>query len=848
MKRISMTAGIVSAAVALVLSVSLAKNAKNDSPPDAPVIPTPHPVPFLTPEDEARTFNLPPGFHAEVVACEPMVQHPVQMRFDADGRLWVVEMRGYMPDIEGHGEDQPVGRISILEDTNGDGRMDKSTVFLDNLVMPRAIGLVRDGALIAVPPKLLYCRDTNGDGKADQQVEIADDYGIGGNPEHQPNGLMMGLDNWIWNADYSKRFKYVDGRWISDIVPDLGQWGISQDNYGRLFHNTNSDQLRAALIPPQYVNRNPFFRSEGANVKVGLDQTVWPSHDTAENRGYSKNFLRADGTLREFTAACSPLVYRGDLFPADFAGNVFLCEPSANVVRRNILTESNGAIVANNAYDKKEFIASTYERFRPVSLANGPDGALYIVDMHHGLIQHTAFVTSYAIREYLGRDLNKYLNTGRIFRIVPDGAKPAASPHLSTATPDQLVSDLSSPNGWYRDTAQRLLVEKSPKAAVPLLKKLATTGENPLGRLHALWTLEGMNRLDFSTITTALTDKDPKIRAAAIRLSEPTLGSKKRDEILPHVLALATDTDPSVRLQFVLTISEVGTPAADEALAGVLPDDSAGPLIRDAAISGLHGRELEFLSFLASRPNWNQGSATQAAILSGLSQCVVTQGDPKRVSALLDLAASPQTSPGWKCAAILKGFPAGETRKGVARRDILLPAEPAALAELRKSTDPKVKTGLNHVMALVHWPGEKGYVPPPPVKPLTPDQQARFNAGKSIYDMLCSKCHQPDGLGKEGLAPPLLDSEWALGSEQRMIRIALNGLQGPITVEGKVYNLDMPAWKVLDDDKIAAALTYVRRAWNHTASPIDPATVKSIRDSTASRTIPWTERELLLIK
>lgn len=839
---------LVLAVAGIGLSVALAKNAKNDSPPGAEIVPTPHPVPLLSPEEEAKTFNLPAGFHAEVVACEPMVQHPVAAQFDPDGRLWVVEMRGYMPDVEGAGETKPVGRISILEDTDGDGRIDKETVFLDKLVMPRALGLVRDGALVAVPPKVFYCRDRDGDGKADEQVEIANDYGIGGNPEHQPNGLMVGLDNWVWNADYSKRFKYVDGKWVIDVVPDLGQWGISQDDWGRLYHNTNSDQLRAALIAPQYVIRNPYYRGNGANVKVGKDQTVWPSHDTAENRGYGKNFLRADGTLREFTAACSPVVYRGDLFPKDFAGNAFVCEPSANVVRRNVLSETPGDMTATNPYDKKEFIASTYERFRPVNLLNGPDGALYVVDMHHGLIQHTEFVTTYAIQQYLGRELNKHLNTGRIFRIVPDGAKAGERPHLSTATTTQLVGYLSHPNGWWRDTAQRLLVERSPKAAVTPLKKLATSGDNALGRLHALWTLEGMGKLDVPTLSTALGDSDAKVRAVAIRLCEPTLAiTQKRDSILPRVLSLAGDAAPDVRLQFVLTVSELGTHEADQAVADIMAEAAGNPLVREAAITGLHGRELEFLNLIFAQAAWDRGGNGQAAFVSGLAGCVVTQGNPNRVGGLLDLAASPAAA-GWKGVALLSGFPPVDTRKGIAHKSVMLTAEPVAIGALEKLPGEKVKPLVERVKAIVHWPGEKGYVAPPPVKPLTSEEQARFDAGKGVYEMLCGQCHKPDGLGKEGLAPPLLDSEWALGSEERLVRIVLGGLHGPITVSGKVYNLDMPSWRMLDDEKMAAALTYVRRAWDHQATPIDPATIKRIREATSNRAEPWSEKELLLIK
>jgi glucose/arabinose dehydrogenase len=318
----------------LIPSVARAAQPGRDSPPDLPTQPATRPVGFLSAEDAIKTMKLPKGLRVEVVACEPMVQHPVAMAFDADGRMWVAEMRSYMPDYEGNGEKQPLGRISILEDTDGDGRADKSTIFMDKLVLPRAICPVRDGALVAVPPKLLFVRDTNGDGRADQQTVLAEDYGIRGNPEHQPNGLMPAMDNWIYNAGYDKRLRFIDGKWVLDVVPDLGQWGITQDDWGRLYFNNNSDQLRGAMISPHYANRNPRYRAESVNWQIVKDQSSWPAHDTAFNRGYMKNMRREDGTLARVTAACGPVIYRGTLFPKEYWGNAFVCEPTGNLIKR----------------------------------------------------------------------------------------------------------------------------------------------------------------------------------------------------------------------------------------------------------------------------------------------------------------------------------------------------------------------------------------------------------------------------------------------------------------------------------------------------------------------------------
>ena len=722
--------------LALVVSpVARAQNGDRKGEVQTPRVPKEKipPAPPLTPEQALQSFKLPAGFHIEVVASDPMIESPVAMAFDAVGRLWVVEMRGYMRTPEAAGEREPTGCISILEDTDGDGRMDKKTIFLDGLVMPRAITLVGDGALVGEPPHLWHCRDTDGDGKCDQKTEVVSDYGSPANVEHTANGLVRNIDNWTYNLYHTYRYRFTNGKWERRVAPNNVQWGLAQDDFGRLFYTSNSDWLRGDLVPQQYFTR-PGQKTPGLSVRIIGDQSVWPARvNPGVNRGYQPKQLRDDGTLATCTAACGTTIYRGDLFPAEFEGNAFICEPSANLVRRAVLTEKDGLVSGRNPYEKTEFLTSQDERFRPVNSCTGPDGALYIVDLYHGILQHRIYLTSYLRAQSLDRGLETPVNLGRIYRVVPDGKKPAAKPQLAKASSAELVNHLAHPNGWWRDTAQRLLVERGDASVVPALEKLATSGATPLGRLHALWTLEGLGRLSAATVASVLDDSHPKVRVAAVRLSETFLRAitPATAALRAKVLALAKDAPPEVQAQLAFTL---GTIAQDGAA------KSALLALKDSPVK----------------------------LVAEASAFTITSREPVK-------AAAP--------------------------------------------TGP----------------------------PLSAEDQKRFDLGKSMYEATCIACHQPHGLGQDGLAPPLVGSEWVAGSEQRLARIVLHGLRGPITVKKQVFELDMPSLGVLDDDQIAGILTYVRHEWGHEFPSVAPATVKKIREETAKRADAWTEAELLKV-
>ena len=548
------------------------------------------------PKIDLSHFILQDDFQIELIASEPLIEAPVAMTFDNQGRIWVMEMPDYMPNIHGGDEEVARGRIVILEDKNGNGRMDHTKVFLEKLHQPRAMALVYGGLLYAEAPNLYFVEIENDQPK--NRVLVDSLYAVGGNVEHQPNGLMMNLDNWIYNAKSNFRYRRINGVWKKEPTHFRGQWGITRDDYGRLFYNDNSNPLYGDYVMPNQMTRNKFLHpKEGVGKNICVDRSLHPLQSTAVNRGYMDGMLDEKGKLISFTSACSPMIYRGNDFEEKYNGNAFVCAPEINAIKRIILNEKDAEIEGQPAWDDKEFLITSDEGFRPVNLNNAPDGSFYITDMHRGIIQHKVYMTAYLKKQIETRQLDTIINSGRIFRIFQKENK-SEKIDLEKLENEQLCDLLKNKNGWLRDRAQQLLIHRNAKDVVEKLKSMTTNFENHLTQIHAFWTLDGLNALDEMVLFSSQDEFHPQVIATTIRLLE-TFAFNFPEEVWKKGDQFFRLGKKEIDAQIAMSISKNKHSENAKALLRKInqryPDDE---LIAEAIISGLQGKEVIFLDFI----------------------------------------------------------------------------------------------------------------------------------------------------------------------------------------------------------------------------------------------------------
>jgi glucose/arabinose dehydrogenase len=583
-----------------------------ETPPPEPVDrPRPGPAayeasPAVPPEEALETFETVPGGEVELVAAEPLIHSPVDIEWDARGRMWVVEMPDYMglhpedgkdggttpqnygdwggaetpkEEMDGFGDPdadtEPTGRIVVLEDPDDDGVMEEATVFADGLTLPRSIAFVGDGVLVGLPGELVYYEydEETLEHTLEQTVQegYASEGGPMDNPEHTDNGLMRGLDNWLYNAKSDIRLRFEDGKITEEETHSRGQWGIDKDDYGRLYYTTNSTWLLTDLIPGQYLLRGGSNGYSGITERIGDagDPSVYSIRENyGTNRAFRDGYHREDGRMKTVTGVAAPGIYRDDLLP--FRGSAFVSAPASNTVGQFDVSETPGELdidISHNLYDDeewetREFLASTDEVFRPITTATGPDGALYVVDMYRGVFQHVRFLTDYLAEYMLENNLHKVPPAGRIYRVVPQGHDVGTPPNLAERSPEELAAALEHSNGWVRDTAQRLFVENDLTEGTEAIREIARTSGRPLPRIHALWTLHGMDAIDTESVVAATETGHARVQQAAIRTGEALLGTEDAPSYVETVIDLGTaaEQDQRVVVQAAYSLGEVSSP------------------------------------------------------------------------------------------------------------------------------------------------------------------------------------------------------------------------------------------------------------------------------------------------
>lgn len=554
------------------------------------------------PLEEQKFFQFAdPDLEIELVAAEPDVVSPVAMAWDADGKLYVAEMGGYPAT-------QRKGRIRRLEDADGDGKYEKSIVFADGLNFPATVMPYRDGILTIDAPDLLFLRDTNGDGKADERRVEWTGF-VAGSQQLRANALHWGLDNWIYGAngrcdgeirrsgdgsgptvsirgrDFRFRLAKDGSSPADDFEPISGQsqFGQCHDDWGHRFLSWNVIPIRQAVVPEPDSSRRALFQNRGIVDIAAPDDTgrVYPISPPPRQF----NAERAD----YYNAMCGLTIFRGDALGDAYHGNAFVGESLSNLVTRRILKPRGVTFVSERGENGREFLASKDPWFHPVFMATGPDGALFVADFYREYVEHPIYVASEGIRNRI--PWTNGAENGRIWRIRRRDWQPPSprQPRLAQASDDELVAALSHPVGWWRDTAQRLLVERQDKSVVRTLKQVAQESKNPLAVVHALWTLDGLQSADESVLRTALGSEDAEIRGQSIGILEnhPAAISK----LTSRLLELVDDADSRVRFRLALALGHL---PADEvrlaALVRLANTKPADPWVLSAVLSSANGQ------------------------------------------------------------------------------------------------------------------------------------------------------------------------------------------------------------------------------------------------------------------
>ncbi|SIO59058.1 putative membrane-bound dehydrogenase domain-containing protein [Singulisphaera sp. GP187] len=654
--------GMLGALVALVLvafgGASLA----------APPAPKP-----LSPAEERTTFRLiDPKLRIDLIASEPAVASPVAIAWDENGRLFVVEMTDYPAGPRS-------GKLRMLEDLDRDGRYEVDRTFAEGLNFPSGVLPWAGGVLVTAAPDILFLKDNDGDGVADERRVVLTGF-VEGNSQLRVNGLTWGADNWVYAANgrsdgsaqrpgepaekavplrrHDFRFRPETGE--VEVVSGFSQFGLPRDDWGRRYPSWNTIPIRHAVIEEAVLSRNPYL-AESASVAAILDPAdggrVFPISPAPTT--YNRE------STAYFNATCGPTIYRGDLMGDSYRGNAFVCESLTNLVQRRVLDDRGTTFLARRVEPDREFLASTDPAFRPVNLTTGPDGALYVVDFYREIVEHPQFVPE-ELRKSI--EFRRWNNRGRLWRIANDDVKHDPCPPLGKASTAELVAALEEPNGWRRDTAQRLIVERHDREAIPALRKRAEAGSTPLGRIHAVWTLDGLGGLEDATLAKALSDASPGVRECAAKLAA------RRPGLADALVKAADDPELRVRFQVAIALGDLDDGRAPTALAKIAARDADDDWVRLAVLSGLGEKAWPFLhALLVAEPGWLAAPTLgQGRVLASTAAILGARNRPEE---LRSLAAQLTPAPGETTVAgriaLLVGLSDGLARAGRPLHELL---------------------------------------------------------------------------------------------------------------------------------------------------------------------------------
>ena len=664
----------------------------------------------LSPQESLASFELEPGYRIELAAAEPLIEAPVAIAFDDRGRMYVVESRGYPGPLEGSGPPAADGVIALLEDTNRDGRFDKRTDFARNLTFPNGIMPWDGGVFVSAAPELLYLKDTTGDGVADQRRVVLTGFDATRTAQIRFSHPTLAVDNWIYLTsgltggrvtvpDHPDRppvvFSNSDSRFnpvtrAFELTGGQGQYGLTFDDFGRRFICSNRRPVMHVVLEPRYLERNRHlaFSSTVEDVSAaGAQATVWPLTADMTTASFIPG-LMSTPHAGSFTAASGVHIHRGDALPAGHRESIFICESAQNLVQRQVRSSNGVTFTSRPARIGRDFLSSRDSWFRPVFAANGPDGALYIVDMYRKIIDHPQYVPEQS-RALLDFEAGK--ERGRIYRLIAQEWKADRKPvDLGRMSAGELAHTLEHSNAWWRETAQRLLIERHDRRAVPLLRTIAQGSQHEAARIHALWTLDGLGGLEDADIAAALEDRHAAVRENALRLAEARL--RASTDLLSRVLRAADDADERVRLRVALALGETNDARAIDALASIARRDGAQTWMRAAIFSSVRERSSEFLRAFAGSPPSSAG--VRAAVMQDLGQLFGAGQDPDRCLDLIIQISEPGPEIGGQAAA-LAGIAQGLAARGLGR------GSRSALMTLLRSDSAQARTARDRVELLL---------------------------------------------------------------------------------------------------------------------------------------------------